>query len=223
MYFNYVIFAKNYDKKMNKTSIFIADNYYLIREGLKRSLKTLKEVNIVGESNDLSDVVPQVALLKPDILIMEINLCKQPIATLLQELKGVSAQTKVLVISDCSCITPVLSCLSTGVAGFVPKDVDKTELIKAITEIAAGKEYLSSEISRILVKSLTNKPEHKLSERELEILKHICKGKSNEQIAENLFLSEMTVATHKRNIMRKTAVKKTTELILWAMQHQIAV
>ncbi|HTF80771.1 MAG TPA: response regulator transcription factor [Cytophagales bacterium] len=206
---------------ISKTSVFIADDYYLIREGLKRSLKGLKQMNIVGECHDARNLISHIEQLKPDILILEVSLCKPSLTELMQALKVSSPKTKTLILSDCRCAAPVLSSITSGVSGFVPKNVDKEELIKAICEIAAGREYLSPDITKLLMHAFAQKNEIQLSEREIEILKHICKGKTNEQIASCLFLSQMTIATHKRNIMRKTGVKKTTELILWALEHKI--
>jgi DNA-binding NarL/FixJ family response regulator len=209
--------------KQGEIRIFIADDYFLIREGIKKSLKDLNEAVIVGETNDLSNLTLRISETQPDIIIMEISLCERPLKELIQELKKTSPQIKVLVISDCNCELPVIASMRAGISGFIKKNVSKEELIKAVCEIDAGKEYFTTEIAKILAKGyFFDKPTTtNFSDRELEILKYICKGRSNEQLADILFISEKTVATHKRNIMRKAGVKKVSDLILWALNNNI--
>lgn len=203
--------------------ILIADDYFLIREGLKNTLKTFRNIKIVGEI-DLSHQIPaKVKEFVPDILLMEINFCEKSIKELVKEVNELSPLTKIMVISDCNCKLSVINSIKAGISGFVRKNVTREELNGAIRAIISGKQYFAEDITSILIKSISNsqRSEHTLSERELGILKLICQGHSNQQIGETLFLSEKTIATHKRNIMRKAGVKKTSDLILWALNNNI--
>ena len=208
---------------MASLKIFIVDDYLLIREGIKRIISTLQNVTIVGESNNLHELTNKISSTKPDIIILELNLCERPVRELLQEIKTVSPQTRVLIVSDCLCELPVVTAIRAGISGFIKKNVDENELLNAIDSLAKGINYFTPEVIQILANGYlaSRSSDINFSERELEILKYICKGRSNEQIAEILFISEKTVATHRKNIMKKASVKKTSDLILWALENNI--
>lgn len=208
---------------MSKIKVYIVDDYYLIREGVKRSLKQHEEIEVVGESNNLSNLTSNIQECQPDVLIFELNLCQQPIRDLIEDLKQVKSNVKFLIISDCDCELPLVMAVRAGVTGFVRKNVAREELLYAVHQVYNNKEYYVSDVTQVLLKGLLNN-EHSesiFSDRELEILRYICKGRSNEQIADILFISEKTIATHRRNIMRKAGVKKSTELIVWALDNKI--
>ncbi len=203
--------------------VIIADDYFLIREGIKKSLQTLKDVTIVGETSDIDEFVVLVAQHTPNIAIIEINLCDRPIQELIDQLKQESPCTKVLIISDCYCEIPVIMSIRAGISGFIRKNVSQEEIVQAIRSIANGVDYFTPEITQLLINGyLSNaSKQSSFSERELEIFRYICKGRSNEQIADILFISEKTVATHRKNIMKKAGVKKTSDLILWALEKNL--
>lgn len=203
--------------------VIIADDYFLIREGIKKSLQTLKDVTIVGETSDIDEFVVLVAQHTPNIAIIEINLCDRPIQELIAQLKRESPYTKVLIISDCYCEIPVIMSIRAGISGFIRKNVSQEEIVQAIRSIANGVDYFTPEITQLLINGyLSNaSKQSSFSERELEIFRYICKGRSNEQIADILFISEKTVATHRKNIMKKAGVKKTSDLILWALEKNL--
>lgn len=208
---------------MDKIKVYIADDYYLIREGVKRSLKQSKDIEVVGESNNLNHLKGSIQESQPDVLIFELNLCQQPVRDLIQDLKQAHANVKFLIISDCDCELPLVMAVRAGVTGFVRKNVTKDELLHAVQQVYNNKEYYVSEITQLLLKGFLNNDQSNgvFSDRELEILRYICKGRSNEQIADILFISEKTIATHRRNIMKKAGVKKSTDLIIWALDNKI--
>ncbi len=208
---------------MDKIKVYIVDDYYLIREGVKKSLKQNSEIEVVGESNNLSDLATSIKISQPDVLIFELNLCQEPIRDLIEDLKKVNARVKFLIISDCDCELPLVMAVRAGVTGFVRKNVSKEELLHAVQQVYTNKEYYVSDVTQVLLKGfLANQTSDSIfSDRELEVLRYICKGRSNEQIADILFISEKTIATHRRNIMKKAGVKKSTELIVWALDNKI--
>lgn len=208
---------------MSKIKVYIVDDYYLIREGVKRSLKQSKDIEIVGESNNFNQLVDSIQESQPDVLIFELNLCQQPVRDLIQELKQVHSPVKFLIISDCDCELPLVMAVRAGVTGFVRKNVSKDELLHAVQQVHNNKEYYVSDITQLLLKGFLNNDQSSsvFSDRELEVLRYICKGRSNEQIADILFISEKTIATHRRNIMKKASVKKSTDLIIWALDNKI--
>jgi DNA-binding NarL/FixJ family response regulator len=199
--------------------VFIADDSLLVREGIKQIISSFTFISIVGESHELANIHSKLEKGLPDILILELDLCHRPMKELLADFRTVSQQIKVLVISECNCVLAIKA----GISGYLKKNVSAEELINAVKIVAGGNQYFTPEISQLLANGiLSNKSNNpNFSERELEILRLICKGRSNEQMAELLFISEKTIATHRKNIMKKAGVKKSSDLIVWAFDHQI--
>ncbi|WP_299254287.1 response regulator transcription factor [uncultured Cytophaga sp.] len=208
---------------MDNIKVFIADEHYLIREGVKGTLAGAEHIQIVGESSDLVHLHNNIDSSNPNVLIFELNLCKEPVRDLIQDLKLKHPRLKFLIISDCDCELPLVMAVRAGVTGFLRKNVLKEELLYAIQQVHNNKEYFVGDITQLLLKGLLNNAtsDFSFSDRELEVLRYICKGRSNEQIADILFISEKTIATHRRNIMKKAGVKKSTDLIIWALDNKI--
>jgi DNA-binding NarL/FixJ family response regulator len=208
---------------MGELNVLIVDDYTLMREGLKSALGDLADIRVVSEAISLPEMFTKLEYLQPHILILEINLCEHSIKDILQHVKQLAPQCKVLVFSDCFCELPVILSIRAGIAGFIRKNISKSDLTHAIRSIAIGVHYFSPEITQILAKGFlsNNTLSANLSEREMEILNYICKGRSNEQIADILFISEKTVGTHRKNIMKKVGVKKSSDLIVWAMENNL--
>jgi DNA-binding NarL/FixJ family response regulator len=202
-------------------SIFIADEYTLIREGIKKIIKPIFGASIVGETNNMNDLAFKIKNCLPDLIIMEISMCERPIKQLLKEIRNASPSSKILIVSDCECSLPVMTSIREGVSGFVKKNVTEEELIKAIICISNGEDFYTPDIAHMPASENLTASTTIFSIRELEILRYICKGRSNEQIADILFISEKTVATHKKNIMRKAGVKKAIDLVVWALDNKM--
>ncbi len=203
--------------------IFIADDYLLIREGIKGIICNLDNAKIVGESNDLVNLAAKITECSPDIIIMELTLCDRPIRELMEDIRKVAPKIKVLIVSDCICELPIISSIRAGISGYIKKNVTEEELIKAIHALSKDLEYFTPHITQLLAHGYlsNNASGINFSEREMEVLRYICKGRSNEQIAELLFISEKTVATHRKNIMKKATIKKSSDLIVWALENRI--
>lgn len=202
-------------------NIIIADHNTIIKEGIKSLLKHLHwTIEDVSTTNELFSKIDNSI---KNIILIEINFCNSGIKNIVQKIKSINPDSKILVLSDCNCELQVMVAVQSGITGYIHKNINQEELILAIETINFGRQYFTSNITKIITDSYLalKNPNHELSEREIEVLKHICKGKSNFEISEELFLSENTVATHKRNIMKKVGVKKSTDLILWAMENNI--
>jgi DNA-binding NarL/FixJ family response regulator len=205
---------------------FIVDDVFLIREGFKQVIKTIAGAEFCGESESLHNLSFEIKVTKADVVILDLDLCETPLKALINNLRQVSPEIRVVVFSDCQCELPVLAAIHSGVKGFIQKkNLSKEDLLTALKAIIEGKEYYSQEVTRILIGSYGQDGVRKFnfSQRELEILGYITHGKSNEQIGQLLFLSENTIATHRRNIMKKAGVNKTTDLIIWARENKVMV
>ena len=208
---------------MRQISVYIVDNNYWVRKGLNLVLGASDEINIVGETDSASELISLLSDSQPDILILDVNASENSICELVKNVKQTQRTTKVLLISDFEPDFSMIQVLKGGVDGFINKQSDQNELKTAIKALAKGGDYFSESIQKLITHGFKTDDgqDLSLSEREIQILRFICRGRSNEQIADLLFLSEKTITTHRRNIMRKARVSKSTELIVWALNNNI--
>lgn len=204
-------------------TVFMMDDSLLVREGLKRIISPHAHIRIIGETNEPSTILQHIKTLKPSICMLEMDLCQQPLKDLIAEVVALSPSTKVLVLSDCDCELPIVMAVRSGISGYLHKKVSEEELLQALHTIAKGKSYFTPHISQILSNGILGLAQGSLAltNRELEILRLICKGRSNEQMADLLCIAEKTILTHRKNIMKKVGVKKSSELIVWAFDNHL--
>ncbi len=203
---------------MGKLRILLADDNFLIREGIKN---VLQHIHLCAEVSGLNEIPAKIQEHVPDILLFEILLCKKDAKKILKQIKLDFPFVKILIISDCTCDLPMLQLIRFGIDGFIRKNIAKEELLKAVNIIAEGGNYYADDVKLLLANPeilLLPNPKD-FSEREIEVLHFLCKGRNNEQISDILYISENTVATHKRSIMQKAKVKKASELIIWAFKN----
>lgn len=208
---------------MRQIAVYIVDNNYWVRKGLNLVLGASDEINIVGETDSITELVSSLHTSQAEILILDVNASEDSICELVKKVKLNSRNIKVLLLSDFEPDFSVIQILKVGVDGFINKQSDQKELKNAIKVLAKGGDYFSGSILKLIEHGFKTEDgtNLSLSEREIQILRYICKGRSNEQIADLLFLSEKTITTHRRNIMRKAQVSKSTELIVWAISNNI--
>jgi DNA-binding NarL/FixJ family response regulator len=206
-------------------NLLIADDHQLIIDGLS---KILEEESIIGEiftANNGKEAVDKALAHDIDCVIMDINM---PILNGLEATKLIKKENlfiKVIVVSMLSDAAIVSKMLMAGADAFINKDTGKSELLKAITKVMNGEKYISSDISLNLFAHLTGRGvntveiEKHLSTREIEIIRLIADGLTNIKIASMLFLSTVTVDTHRKNILAKLHLKNTASLVKYAADH----
>jgi DNA-binding NarL/FixJ family response regulator len=207
--------------------IIVADDNRLLRELLVNNLVDSKDIEVVAEVNDGMEAVARSKDLKPDIVIMDIDM---PI------LDGVEATVKILkdfpdvrviALSGYSNRKYIKKMLEAGAAGYLNKNCEYDELIQAIHTVHSGNKYLSEEITDIVIKDYLGKEESlpeidtELTEREIEILKLIVDGIPVSSIAGRLFVSVKTINTHRQNILEKLNLKSTADLVKYALRKGI--
>ncbi|WP_421892459.1 response regulator [Marinoscillum sp.] len=202
--------------------IFLTDDHAVLIGGLIKIIESEPDLEIVGSAGTVSDTMDQLTQRKVDLLITDYNLPDEDGLTLVRKVKRKYPDIKILVLSMHDEAHLVKEILKEGIEGYLIKKDSHNELINAIYTIRSGKTYLSSDVSKILIKGLNGVEEQRLlTEREREIVKLISKEFTNRQIAEELFISERTVETHRKNIFRKTGTNNLVGLIKFAYANNL--
>ena len=209
--------------------IVLADDHNIVRDGLKALLENESGIKIVGESEDGDGAYDLVMQLRPDILISDINMPKMSSIELTEKIVSTGIDTRILILSMYNDEAFILRSVEAGVMGYLPKDTEYEEIVKAIKSIVNGEMYYSTDITRIITNSLirSNHIRRELSKlgeltkREKQVLKNIVEGYSNKIIAKELYISTRTVDTHRTNIMKKLLAKNTADLVRKAIQNNL--
>ena len=209
---------------MNTIKIFIVDDHTLLRQAWKMALTSDSSFTVVGEAGNGEDAVEMVPKLKPDVVTMDINLPGINGIEATKQVKKMLPGVKVLGISLHNQPSYARKMMQAGAMGYVTKNSSKEEMFKAITEIHEGRKYICQEIKNILSSQLVDEEEDKLkiealSLREIEIIRHIVKGSSSKQIAQELFISVKTVEVHRYNILKKLKLKNAAALVNFINNH----
>lgn len=207
---------------MNKIKTIIVDDHNLFRNGLKFILNQFENIEVVGEaSNGKEFLILLENISLPDIVLLDINM---PI------LNGIEAakrslqkypKLKIIVLSMYGESEYYNTMIDIGVKGFILKDCDNKELKEAIERVYSGGTYFSQEILLSLIKEKKSNDKINLTKREKEILELICKGYSNNEIAEKLFISQRTVERHRANLLEKTNSKNSISLVVFALKNKL--
>jgi DNA-binding NarL/FixJ family response regulator len=202
---------------MNKITVLLADDHALVRRGFRRLLEDDATIEVVGEASDGDEAVKLAQSLTPQVVVMD---CAMPGTSGLVATRRIlerAPQTAVLMLSMHSEATLVRQAMDAGARGYVLKDALDLDLAAAVKRVASGESVLDPKLAQPA--ALKGERDHGLSPRELEVLRHICDGLSNRDIAVKLGLSVNTVAVHRANIMKTLGVHKTAELVMYAIQN----
>jgi two-component system, NarL family, nitrate/nitrite response regulator NarL len=208
-------------------SLLIVDDHKLITDGIFEILKSERAIRAIRTAHNGQEAVDIALEHDIDCVIMDINM---PVLNGLEAtklIKKAKPATKIIVVSM-QCDTSIVhKILKAGANAFIPKDTGKCELLKAIEKVMQGENYLSPEISHHLFMHLSHRdvsaiePQKHLTEREIEIIRLIADGFTNQEIAAKLFLSTTTVDTHRKNMLAKLQLKNTASLVKYAAEHRL--
>ncbi|MEL7340089.1 MAG: response regulator transcription factor [Bacteroidota bacterium] len=208
---------------MDTIKILIADNAFLVREGIKAVVAGSAHIQVVGEARNESELYQNVAKLEPDVVIIDYRAGKAFSTESVHDLIERSPNTNVLVISSDLERRQVLSVLEFGVLGFLLKECDEAEILGAIKSVASGEKFFCSKVLDILLDRSMNPAvadcePTRLTQREIEVVKQMAEGVPAQEIADRLELSVHTIYTHRKNIMRKLGATSASEVIRYAFQ-----
>lgn len=208
-------------------NILVADDHRLITDGISKLIEGEAMIGNVITAQNGKEAVDIVLESDIDCVIMDINM---PVLNGLEAtriIKKGKPSVKVIVVSMLSDASIVSKMLKAGADGFLNKDTGKEELLKALERVSGGEKYVSTAISNNLLTHLSDpgiqsrEVERPLSPREVEIVKLIAEGLTNKEIAGRLFLSTVTVDTHRKNILAKLHLKNTASLVKYAVDHKL--
>ena len=215
---------------MNNTKVVLVDDHQLIRMGITALLKSEDSIEVIGEVNTAKETLGYIDKKKPDVVLMDISLDDGDGILLTKEIVDSHKDVKVIMLSMHVKEDFIQRSIKAGASGYLLKDSPKDELIKAIKEVAKGDKYFASEVSQLMVSSYVNKAgdfaekKRKLSgltKREVEIIRLLSDGLSNQKIASQLGITHRTVDTHRTNIMQKVKVKNVAELVKYSIVNKL--
>jgi DNA-binding NarL/FixJ family response regulator len=212
---------------MKKPDIIIVDDHLIFRQGLK-SLITIENIaNVIAEASNGIEFIGLLSSHRPDLVLMDIDM---------PQMNGIEATKRALELMPGLRIIAFTmfgdeeyyyKMIDLGVKGFILKSSGIHELEKAIQDVMMGECYFSNELLRKIINNFSRKNIQKPAEiagltvREMEVLRQICLGLNNEEIAQKLFISPNTVKSHRSNLFEKTGCKNTPGMILFAMKNKI--
>lgn len=205
---------------MNPIRIAIVDDHTMVRQGLKLALELQDDFNIVGEAENGAAGVRLIQEVQPDVVLLDLNMPELNGIEVTQQVRRLSPPTKILILSGVQADARVFATIEAGVDGYIVKDASTTELAAAIRHIAAGEAYFHPQVTQALVRynrNLIVSPalmQTALTARELAILQNMATSATNRAIAEQLHISEETVRTHVKNILRKLDQPNRTQAVL---------
>ncbi len=205
--------------------VLIADDHVLIREGLKKILRTASDLKVTGEAQSGDEVLEHVNREPVDVVVLDISMPGKSGLEVLKDLKLQYPKIPVLILSMHPEDRFATRSLKAGAAGYLTKDCAAEELINAIRKVVGGRKYVSVSLSEKLAFQLETdigKPLHEtLSNREYQVMCMIALGKSPKEIANDLTLSVNTINTYRARILDKMKMTKDAELIRYALQNRL--
>ena len=211
-------------------NLLLVDDHLLIRAGVKALVNDLPGYAVIGEVEDGGQLVEAAERLQPDIILLDLSMRHTGGLEALRQLKAVMPRCKVLILSMHTDPSLIMQTLESGAHGYLLKDTSAVELEQALGALRNNERYLSPAIAHTVINQALNRcPEpcttqarqHNLTERQLEILRLIVRGKSTREIACGLGLSIKTVETHRAQVMKRLHIHDVAGLVLFAVREQI--
>ena len=207
--------------------VLIVDDHTVVRDGLQALITAEPGMQVVGSAADGVEAVSIARELKPDVILLDLVMPRMDGVQTILEIKKDNPEARILVLTSFAENHQVFSAIKSGAMGYLMKDTSSEELIQAIRDTYNYQPAMQPKIARQLmqdIQSQDSKPgsEMTLTEREIEILQLVALGKTNQEIADDLVLSERTVRTHITNILAKLGLSNRTQAALYALREGIA-
>jgi NarL family two-component system response regulator LiaR len=207
--------------------VLIVDDHAVVREGLRALIDVDPGLELVGEAADGVEAVQKARSLQPDVILLDLVMPRKSGIEAIGEIKQENPGARILVLTSFAEDDKVFPAIKAGALGYLLKDSSAQELLLAIRDVYQGEPTMHPTIARRLMRELQRPPdlpptEDPLTEREVEVLRFVAQGLSNQEIADVLVLSERTVRTHVTNILTKLHLANRTQAALYALREGLA-
>ena len=203
--------------------IVLVDDHAVVRSGLRLLLDAQEDMEVVGEAGNSKDAVFRARALKPDLILLDVVMPGESGIEVLPQLLKESPDTKVLVLSMQDDPSYVREAFAAGASGYVLKEAADEEVVSAVREIAEGGHYVHPTLGARMVAAEAQEraaaEADPLSEREREVLRLLALGHTNQEIAQELYISVRTAESHRAHIMQKLRLATRAELVRYALSH----
>jgi len=208
-----------------KVRVLIADDHAVVRQGLRAFLEVQDDLAVVGEAGDGAEAVRLAATLSPDVVVMDLVMPRLDGIEAIRQIQAAGSGAKVIVLTSFADDQKVFAAVRAGAAGYLLKDVRPQELIDGIRTVMRGEALLNPAVAAKLMQEFAQKARpaaaQMLTEREMDVLRLIARGRSNKEIALDLGVAEKTVKTHVSNILGKLHLADRTQAALYAVKERL--
>ncbi len=200
--------------------VLIVDDHQVVRRGLRAYLSLESDIEVVGEAQDGESAVAEFARVRPDITLLDLHMVPVDGVEALRRIRRNDEQARVIVLTSFIDAAHVLPAMEAGAAGYLLKTSDPNEIAAAIRGAFAGRATYDAEAMQAMAKGMRARATMSLlTERELDVLRLLARGKSNQEIGDELFIGLKTVKTHVSNILAKLEVTDRTQAAVYALTH----
>jgi len=212
---------------MNKIRVLVVEDQSLVREGMVAILSHQPDIEVVGEAEDGIEAMQVARKSKPDVILLDMVMPRQDGLTTIPRLKEIIPAAKILVLSSFAESNRVYQAVKTGALGYMLKDTPRVQLLQAIRDVARGQASIHPSIAMKVINDFDNKSggsesvDH-LTHREMETLRLIARGMSNQEIATTLVVHERTIAKYVSSILNKLHLVNRTQAALYAIREGLA-
>ncbi len=212
-----------------KIRVLITDDQAIVRKGIQALLTTEPNIEVAGEAENGKEAIRQVEKLQPDVILMDLQMPEMGGIEAIGHITANKPNARILVLTSFATDDKVFPAIKAGALGYLLKDSSPEELIQAIQQVYRGESSLHPTIARKVLQELSRPPapeqiptSEPLTEREVDVLRLVARGMGNQQIANQLVISEATVRTHVSNILSKLHLASRTQAALYALQKGLA-
>ena len=211
-----------------RIKVLIVDDHQVVRQGLRTFLELHDDIEVVGEAGDGVAAVEMVRQHLPDVVLMDLVMPRLDGIGATRQVKALDTGAKVIALTSFTEDDKVFPAIQAGASSYLLKDVSPDDLVEAIRAVFRGEARLHPNIARMLMEQVAAQASPKtedvpedLTERELDVVRLVAQGQSNQAIAQELFISEKTVKTHISNILGKLDLQDRTQLAIYAIKHKL--
>lgn len=215
------------DNAREAIRVLIVDDHTIVRKGIEALLATEEGIEVVGGAEDGEEALKQIRILHPDVILLDLLMPKMDGFEVTRQVIAEDPRARILILTSFAADEKIFPAIKAGALGYLLKDTGPEALVRAIGQVYRGESSLSPLVARRVLQELShpsNRPptSDPLTERELEVLQVVAKGKSNQEIASELVISEATVRTHVSNILGKLHLASRTQAALYALREGLA-